>query len=238
MPTEEPAPAPRRKGRTTALIAAAVALGLIGGACTGYLIQADREPTALPSLSQPELKQAGGEGPDPLPAAQDRKVKTDGDLRDLLLKTPKGKKEVERGWMSLAEFSSLHEDGKSYMGHDLVDEFRRAATVSWMESDTRYVEIVLIQYRHEDRLGAVQNHTVQAEGWSAKSSDEYDIPGTGDGVVLLIDRPDTEPGYMPVYKTHATAVRGDIALQLWVTDVRPPGKDKIMDLATRQMERL
>ncbi|GAA1431064.1 hypothetical protein GCM10009601_49420 [Streptomyces thermospinosisporus] len=32
----------------------------MAGTCTGYLIQADREPTPLPSLSQPELKRATG----------------------------------------------------------------------------------------------------------------------------------------------------------------------------------
>ncbi|WP_246212899.1 hypothetical protein [Streptomyces abyssomicinicus] len=238
VPTEEPAPAPRRKGRTAALIAAAVALGLIGGACTGYLIQADREPTALPSLSQPELRQAGGEGPDPLPAAQDRKVRTDGDLRDLLLKTPKGKKEIERGWMSLAEYSATSEGKESSLPFDLGDEFRRAATVTWRESSTRYVEIRLVQYRHETVLGAVKNSERQSMGSVADGAEEYDIPGTGDGVVHVLDEPEREPGYMPQYETRASASRGDIALQMWVTDVRPLSKDTIMRLATQQMERL
>jgi hypothetical protein len=220
------------------LIAAAAALGLVGGACGGFLIQADREPTALPSLTQPELKQAGGEGPDPLPAAQDRKVRTDGDLRDLLLKTPKGKKEIERGWMSIAEYSSTSEGDESSLPYDLTDEFRRAATVSWRESSTRYVEIRLVQYRHETSLGALKNAERQATGALADGAREYEIPGTGDGAVFVLDQPEREPGYLPRYETRATASRGDIALQMWVTDVRPLGKDAIMELATRQMERL
>ena len=48
----------RRRGRTALLIAGAVVLGLVAGTCTGYLVQADREPTKLPPLSQPTLKQS------------------------------------------------------------------------------------------------------------------------------------------------------------------------------------
>jgi hypothetical protein len=233
---EPAAPAPRRRGRTTLLIAAAAVLGLVGGTCTGYLIQAHREPTKLPSLSQPELRQAKGEGPDPLPAAQDRKVRTDGDLRKLLLKTPKGKKETERGWLSLAEYSSWHDDEQSFLPQELDDEFRRAATASWMESDTRYVEINLIQYRHESVLGAAKSHSGQM-GFVDDGAREYPLDGTGEGAVLVM-KPEYKPGYLPLYQAHATAFRGDIELQLWVTDVKPLGEKRAMELAEQQMERL
>jgi hypothetical protein len=234
----EPAPAARRRGRTATLIAAAAVLGLLGGACGGFLIQADREPTKLPSLSQPELKQAEGEGPDPLPAAQDRKVRTDGDLRDLLLKTPKGKKELSRGWMTLAEMSATVKGDTSSLPGDLDDEFRRSATVRWMDSDTRYVEIRLVQYRHESTLAAVTGAEHQTTGALEDGADEFDIPGTGDGAVHVLHEPEREPGYMPMYKTQATASRGDILMLVWVTDVKPLSKDLIMKLATQQMERL
>jgi hypothetical protein len=232
----EPAPAPRRKGRTAALIAAAAVLGLVGGTCTGYLVQADREPTKLPSLSQPELRQAEGEGPDPLPAAQDRKVRTDGDLRELLLKTPKGKKQEERRWVSLAEYSSYHEDDRSSLPDELNDEWRRAATVSWKESDTRYVEVTLVQFRHENVLGAARAHDGQM-GFVLDGAEEYPLDGTGEGAVLVM-KPEYKPGYLPMYRTHATAYRGDIALQLWVTDVKPVGRKPATELAEQQMERL
>ncbi|MGW0603549.1 hypothetical protein [Streptomyces sp. NPDC002640] len=236
-PAPEPGPAaPRRRGRTTALIAAAAVLGLVGGTCAGYLIQADRTPTKLPSLSQPELKQAEGEGPDPLPAAQDRKVRTDGDLRKLLLKTPKGKKEVERGWLSLVEWSSFHEDEMSSLPDELSDEFRRAATVSWQESSTRNVRISLIQFRHEATLGALKDHEAQTD-YVLDGAREYPLDGAGNGAVLVLP-PEREPGYMPVYQVHATAVRGDIALQLWVSDVRPVDRKKATDMAEQQLERL
>ncbi|MFI5798411.1 hypothetical protein [Streptomyces sp. NPDC051677] len=54
------------------MIAGAAVLGIVAGACTGYLIQADRAPTALPPLSQPVVGQAKGEV-EPLSAAQDRR---------------------------------------------------------------------------------------------------------------------------------------------------------------------
>lgn len=65
--TREETPRVRRRGRTALLIATAAVLGLVGGACAGYLIQADREPTKLPSLSQPVVAQAKGAGPEPCP---------------------------------------------------------------------------------------------------------------------------------------------------------------------------
>ncbi|WP_442738151.1 hypothetical protein ACQUSN_12805 [Streptomyces pseudogriseolus] len=92
--TEEEAGRRRRGGRTVTLIGAALVLGLVAGTCTGYLVQAGRAPTPLPPLSQPVLAQARGEGPAPLPAAQDRRVRTDGDLRELLLKKPRAAKHL------------------------------------------------------------------------------------------------------------------------------------------------
>src|SRR5262245_49039165 len=75
---------PRRRGRATAPIGAAALLGVVAGTCAGYLVQAGREPAKLPSLSQPVIKQAKGDV-EPLSAAQDRRLRTDGDLRKLLL---------------------------------------------------------------------------------------------------------------------------------------------------------
>ncbi|WP_367669716.1 hypothetical protein [Streptomyces sp. DT2A-34] len=96
-----PRPRPRRRGRTALLIAGAVVLGLVAGTCAGYVVQADREPTKLPSLSQPTLKQSRGEAPEPLSAARDRRVKTDGDLRKLLLKKLAGAKDAD--WLEGAD---------------------------------------------------------------------------------------------------------------------------------------
>src|SRR6478735_883739 len=61
-------PGPRRRGRTTLIVATAAVLGLVAGTCAGFLVQAHRAPTRLPSLSQPVLNQAKGPGPEPLSA--------------------------------------------------------------------------------------------------------------------------------------------------------------------------
>ncbi|WUW87819.1 hypothetical protein OG595_18910 [Streptomyces sp. NBC_01451] len=239
-PPEPPAPPRvRRRGRTTLLIAGAAVLGLVAGTCAGYLVQADREPTGLPSLSQPVLAQAEGEGPEPLPASQDRRVRTDGDLRKLLLKRPKGAKDWEfppgeDGWLDVADYADQVEDSKGFFGDLVADEFRRAADTTWLVGSTYSVEIRLVQYRQEEYLAAAES----ADGWNVEGTRSWPIPGTGDGMVYITTKPETEAGYEPIYSAEAHAWRGDIAMEIWLYDTKPISKAKIMDLAERQMERL
>lgn len=243
---EEPAgsdAAARPRGRTTLLIAAAAVLGVVAGTCTGYLVQADREPTALPSLSQPVLTQKEGQAPAPLSAAQDRRVKTDGDLRKLLLKKPRGAKDGDflmgdDGWMGLADYASMFEESDELFGGLVADEFRRAAVTGWRKGDT-VVEIRLVQYRQEEATAAA-DHASGAQYWSEVEDDvdSWDIPGTGDGMAYVHTRPDSEPGYLPVYTAEAHAWRGDIHMEVWVADTERISKKEILDLAERQMERL
>src|SRR5690242_876541 len=125
-PDTPAAPAARaRRSRTILLVAGAALLGVVAGTCTGYLIQADREPTKLPPLSQPKLAQARGKAPEPLSAAQDRQVKADGDLRKLLLKKPTGTKTADwipgDGWMNLAEFADTYEKPGSMFDSLITD---------------------------------------------------------------------------------------------------------------------
>jgi len=219
------------------LIATAAVLGLVAGTCAGFLIQADREPTKLPPLSQPVLTQAKGEGPEPLSAAQDRQVKTDGDLRKLLLPRPKGAQESESGvdgWLTMADYADklLRSDE---MFSDLADaEFRRAVVVGWDVGSTYSVEIRLVQYRQEENLAAVDRTGL----WEVDGTTSWPIPGTGDGMVYVTNKPKNEAGYLPSYSAEAHAWRGDIAMEIWVYDTKPIPKSKIMDLAERQMERL
>lgn len=239
-PQEPPAPPRvRRRGRTTLLIAGAAVLGLVAGTCAGYLVQADREPTKLPSLSQPVLAQAKGEGPEPLSAAQDRRVKTDGDLRKLLLTRPKGTTDLqassgEDGWLDIAGYAAQVEDPKSFFGDLVADEFRRAANTAWRVGGGRSVEIRLVQYRQEEYLAAEE----AAEGWNVEGTRSWPLPGTGDGMVYVTSKPETKPGYKPMYSAEAHAWRGDIALEIWIYDSKPISKAEIMNLAKRQMERL
>lgn len=212
-------------------------LGLVAGACVGYLVQADREPTPLPPLSQAVLAQAKGEGPEPLSAAQDRQVRTDGDLRKLLLKRPKGTRDGtykagdDGRWMSLSEYADGFRLPGNIFKNLIGDEFRRAAVTSWAEGTTYSVAILLVQYRQEETLAAA--------GWAEQSSSGgWPISGTGDGVAYVYSEPEREAGYLPVYSAVAHAWRGDIAMEVWISSTKPIPKGKILDLAERQAGRL
>jgi hypothetical protein len=245
-PEEAPAVArPRRRGRTTLLIAAAAVLGTVAGTCTGFLVQADREPTALPPLSQTSVTQAKGEV-GALSAAQDRRVKTDGDLRKLLLSRPKGARDTEYevdvdGWMDLASYAERYKKPSNTFNNLVDDEFRRAAATSWKVGSTYNVEIYLVQFQQESKMAAsewAENGYFWAE--DAGDARSWPIPGTGDGVGLAYvhDTPDREPGYLPLYTAEAYAWRGDVCMEIVIYDSKPIPKAKIMDLAKRQMERL
>ncbi|MFD7134183.1 hypothetical protein [Streptomyces sp. NPDC059894] len=227
----------RRGRRTGALIAGAAVLGLVAGTCTGYLVQADREPTKLPSLSQPAIAQAKGPAPEPLSAARDRRVKTDGDLRELLLSKPKGAEDADwleggDGWIDLAGYADLYEEPDQAFGDLLGNEFRRAATTGWKVSSTYTVEIRLVQFRQEETLAAAE-HCDNQQYWAEKdSTDSWPVPGTGTGMAYVRREAAT------LYSARALAWRGDIAMEIWVHWTKPISQQKIMDLAERQMERL
>ncbi|MFJ6572375.1 hypothetical protein ACIQNU_33710 [Streptomyces sp. NPDC091292] len=240
-----PGKRPRRRGRTALLIACAAVLGTVAGTCTGYLIQADRDPTPLASLSQPKVEQARGPAPEPLSAAQDRRVKTDGDLRKLLLSKPKGARYApdlegaDKDWMSLPGYANLHERPGKAFEELLESEFRRAAVKSWKQGADQYVDIRLVQYHQlEDLQAAVAAESDQYWAEEKDGTSSETIPGTGAGMVYVHTRPTAEPGYVPFYTAQAHAWRGDVAMEIWIHDTKPISKAKIMDLAKRQMERL
>ncbi|MFD5802568.1 hypothetical protein [Streptomyces sp. NPDC127020] len=241
---EEAAPRRRRRGRRTVLlICAAAVLGLVAGTCTGYLVQADREPTKLPSLAQPVLAPAGGAAPKRLPASRDRRVRTDGDLRELLLKKPRGTKDAEwlegtDGWMDLAAYAETFDRPAGSFEGQLEHEFRRAAVTAW-DGDSYSVEIRLVQFRQEEVLAAADS-SEQAQYWvmQGPESDGWAIPGTGEGMAYVFEEPETEPGYEPVYTAEAHARRGDVVMEIWINGEKRVDKKMIMDLAKRQMERL
>ncbi|MFI1359110.1 hypothetical protein ACH4TV_36910 [Streptomyces sp. NPDC020898] len=241
-PKAPEAPA-RRRGRTPLLIATAALLGLVAGTCAGYLVQADREPTTLPPLSQVALAQAEGEGPEPLSAAQDRRVKTDGDLRKLLLKKPKGAKEAEYltgedGWMDLSDYAGDYDEPGAMFGTLLGSEFRRAAVTGWLDGDSS-VEIRLVQFRQEETVAAAES-AESGQYWAEQEEGtrSFPVPGTGDGKAYVHTEPVIELDSVSGYSAEAHAWRGDIALEVWVYDSKPISLEKIVDLAKRQMEQL
>ncbi|MET7981614.1 MULTISPECIES: hypothetical protein [unclassified Streptomyces] len=231
-------PRPRRRGRTTLLIATAAVLGLVAGTCTGFLIQAHREPTRLPSLSQPVLTQAKGPGPEPLSAAQDHRVKTDGDLRKLLIARPKGTKAPDwapetDGWLDMAGYADDLKNADREYKELAGQQFRRAVGVTWSETSTRNVMVRLVQYRQEEDLTA---HG-RAHAWDVRNTRSWPVFSGSDGMAYLF-KPEYKAGYLPLYRAGATAARGDIAMEIWIYDSKPIPKSKIMDLAKRQLERL
>ncbi|MED7825094.1 hypothetical protein [Streptomyces chiangmaiensis] len=231
-------------GRTALLIAVAAVLGIVAGTCTGYVVQAGREPTKLPSLSQPALRQAKGQAPEPLSAERDRRVKTDGDLRRLLLKKPAGAKDAEwlegsDGWLDLAGYADYYEQPDKAFGDLVGDEFRRAAITGWEVGDSDTVEILLIQFRQEEGVAAADSAADgQYWGRSQDGTQSWNIPGTGDGMAYVHTVPERETGYLPLYNAEAYAWRGDIAMEITVYSSKPISKKTIMSLAEQQMERL
>ncbi|MET7682695.1 hypothetical protein [Streptomyces sp. NPDC005423] len=218
-------------------MAAAAVLGVVAGTCTGFLVQAHRAPDQLPSLSQATLAQAKGNGPEPLSAAGDRAVKTDGDLRKLLLKKPSDARSTVTGpgdgWLDLADYAEEFTQPDVAFRYQIAQEFRRAAVAKWSQG-TRNVEIALVQYRQEDTRGASDAATdAYYYGERESHSHSWGIPGTGDGMVFVHDSR-TAGGY----QAEAHAWRGDVAMAIWVYDSKPVTKKTIMDLAERQMGRL
>ncbi|MGW5098489.1 hypothetical protein ACWEQ1_31590 [Streptomyces nodosus] len=233
-------PRARRRGRTALLIAAAAVLGVVAGTCTGYLVQVGRTPTPLPPLSQPVVKQAKGEV-EPLSVAQDRRVRTDGDLRKLLLSRPSGARNAleSDGWLDLAEY--MHSFDKPAVAfQDLVDsEFRRVAVAAWETTDTHFVEIDLVQFHQGEVVGA-QDHADNGMYWAERDSGNHSrlIPGTEEGMAYVDSTPEREPGYLPMYSAQAHAWRGDIAMDIYIYDTKPIPEKEIMSLAERQVGRL
>lgn len=263
-PAVEPAPAPvaesgapatpgkpRPRGRTTLLIAAAAVLGIAGGTAVGYGVQADRAPTPLPALSQPNLAYPAkalpaGKVPDPLPVSQDRQRKTEGDLRELLVSKPSGARNARfpfrtKGWMSLDAYAREFKS-EDYMFETLAEaDVRRIAAANWLQGQYRGVGIRLVQFRSGAELGASDHANNQldympyAKEGAGNAGDP--IKGSGNGRYFLY-KAVNKPGYLPVYQARAIAQRGDVMLDITIFDTAPISKKDIRTLAERQLERL
>ena len=202
-------------------------------------MQADREPTRLPSLSQPVLAQAEGEGPEPLSAAQDRKVKTDGDLRKLLLKTPSGAKDVtkltgDNGWLDIGDYANALTESDEMFPELVESEFRRAAA-----TELGGGELV----RRGDPPGPVPAGGARHRRVPGRQLARAGHRGAGPFQVRARARrtspssPD-EGRLSAGVQAEAHAWRGDIAMEIWIYSSKAVPKAMIMDLAKRQMERL
>ncbi|MFJ8888025.1 hypothetical protein ACIRJR_32115 [Streptomyces sp. NPDC102402] len=253
-PAESPAPpaAPARpRGRTALLIAAAALLGISGGTAVGYGIQAERPPTPLPALSQMDLAYPAkalpaDKAPAPLPASQDRRVKTDGDLRKLLLDRPAGWSEnnadwLEDGWMTVGDLARDFESEDSMFEYFLESDIRRIAGASWVKGEDREVAIQLVQFSAGASTSArdfANGQRAYMAGPEAGAGNEGDpVKGSGEGRYYLYEV-EREPGYEPFYRARALMNRGDVMVEIDLYDSRPISKRDIRTLAEQQLERL
>jgi hypothetical protein len=251
-PGPVPAPVkPRPRGRTTLLIAAAAVLGIAGGIAVGYGVQADRAPTPLPALSQPNLAYPAealpaDKVPDPLPVSQDRQLKTDGDLRELLVSKPSEARNARfpfptKGWMSLDAYAREFKS-EDYMFETLAEaDVRRIAAANWSQGQYRDVGIRLVQFRSGAELGASDHANDQLAympyAKSGAGNEGDPIKGSGNGRYFLY-KAVNKPGYLPVYQARAIAQRGDVMFDIHIFDTAPISKKDIRTLAERQLERL
>ncbi|WP_406105630.1 hypothetical protein OG698_25440 [Streptomyces sp. NBC_01003] len=241
---ESPARRPRRRGRTALLIACAAALGVVAGTCAGYVVQAGRAPDPLPPLSQPVVPQSKGKAPEPLSAARDRKVRTDGDLRKLLVKRPKGATDLPNAltpdrWQSVLEMAEMYTHSDTVFTQLVEADFRRAALDGWREDGTM-VSVRLRQYRDEATVASAEA-ALYEQGWAEgrhPSTVGRAIPGSGTGQVYVHAQPEREAGYIPLYTAEAYASRGDILMEVSLVGPRPISKKRAMQVARQQWERL
>lgn len=245
---EAPVPtrAPRRRGRTTLLIAAALVLGALAGTVTGYAIQYQRPPTALPPLAQQKLDTPKALAPDDATTAKtinaNRWHKTDGDLVKLLVEAPSGVKSEGSGYDSLDSHAlGFEQPEPNFRG--LVDSgFRRVATTSWVQGDIA-VDVQLIQFK--DFEGADDYRAGQSGYMSEKDfagNDGKVIPGVPAdlGHLWVYSKTDEKPGYYPIREARAVARRGDIVMHIFYFDQRGGAIEEsdIAEVAKRQWERL
>ncbi|WP_406467308.1 hypothetical protein [Streptomyces sp. NBC_01594] len=261
-PVVEPAPAPvaesgapatpgkpRPRGRTTLLIAAAAVLGIAGGTAVGYGVQADRAPTPLPALSQPNLAYPAkalpaDKVPDPLPVSQDRQRKTEGDLRELLVSKPSGWNDrkqlaLDDGWMSVDTYARDFQYEDRAFEYLLESDIRRVAAATWTKGRYRTANVWLVQFRSGTRAGAV-DHAEEQLLYMTGDDDVVDsdlLKGSSNGRCYVY-KADLKSGYMPIYRARAVVQRGDIMADINMFDTRPISKKDIRTLAERQLERL
>ncbi|WP_328895381.1 hypothetical protein [Streptomyces sp. NBC_00236] len=259
--TEAPAvlaPAPlvaaerRPRGRTTLIIVAAAVLGIAAGTAVGYGVQADRAPTPLTALSQPDLAYPAkalpaDQVPDPLPASQDRQVRTDGDLRKLLIPRPGGWRDnenatlIQDGWMGVDDYALAFKSEDYMFSEFLGNNVRRIAAVSWRKGAYGVARLRLVQFRSGiDSAAAAfaenqRAYMPEADRGAGNEGDALKGSVSGRYYLYKVDR---KAGYMPNYRARAVFHRGDVMVEINMSDTVPISKKDIRTLAERQLERL
>lgn len=222
-------------------------LGVLAGAVTGYVVQYEREPTPLPPLAQAELR-----APKPVPAdgkttarslSANRWVASDGDLRELLVKKPKGAwSEKEADWADLPDYAAGFKQPGGVLEALVDSDFRRAATVAWLERGTIYVTVTIVQFRDDKNLEAAEfagRRQQQYMGDDGAGNEGSAIPGSTNGRTWVFDEPHRQPGSAPYYEARAIAFRGDMLMEITYDNTTGPVPKKAFEaLAERQLELL
>jgi hypothetical protein len=246
-PFPEPFPAPpaykpRRRGRTTLLIAAAAVLGVLAGGGLGYRIQQERPPTPLPPLTGPVLAQPKGAGPaaPKLPAAQDGGLVYRGDLLKLLVPTPKGGKETYRDWMSLAEYAEEYTRADVEFRNLTSNAFQRSVEADWTGKKNAYYEVHLTQFRDEGYANAPSFFEDQKSVDDSLPEDgrPHDLTDVGSGRVWGSGRAESHAGYLPIYRGRGIARVGNIYVEVYVNSLHPVKYTTVRSLLEKQLERL
>ncbi|MFD9720601.1 hypothetical protein [Streptomyces sp. NPDC059076] len=239
-----------RRGPLVKLLAVAAVIGIAVGASVGYGIQAERDPSPLPPLSQSGLSHPAkplpaSQQPAALSAAEDSKVKADGDLRRLLIPKPAGARVndqawwIQDGWTNLENFALDFDQPDYIYGSVLEADFRRAAAASWYQGD-KDIHVRLVQFgqsRQAQDFAEEQHAYMPWDDEFGAGNDGDVIHGSGNGRYYVY-KPFKEAGYEPLYQARALVQRGSTVADINILDSKPIGKTEIRALAEQQLERL
>lgn len=241
---QPPQSKPRRRGRTALLMAAAVVLGVLGGGAAGYAAQDARNPTPLPPLAVPQPHYPAVRVAVPaLPPSQDDMVRTDGNLAELLVPTPKGASLVPGeasfdSWLTIAQFSEGYTKPAVEFAWLADHDFSRSAAAAWDQGSVN-VSLELVQFAHAretSALALIQSESEYDKSWTGSSS--VQLPGSNDGLIFPgVTRHGS--GEDAFYEGRGYAVHGDIAVELYLQDSSGKVTQQMLQaILQEQLERL
>lgn len=222
------------KRRTGLLFSSAVALGLAGGAVSGFLIQRARPATPLPPIRQTLAAAAQPGAADPRDAATDDGAKLDGDLRAVLMAKPAGAKDTQdfttRDWFTIGDLAEYYKQPQDALAKLNSYQFRRAARAGWTLTDGTTVEVDLIQFRSTD--GASEYFTMTGFPMDPTAST---VQGTASGYVGRYMQKDAGGKYT----AYGLVRHGDVVEQVFVSRSKDvPTTDEAMAVTKGQADLL